>query len=397
MMTKFAKRIDRISEPQTLLMANLARELRNTGVDLVDLSLGEPDFPTPSYIVEAAYQAMKDGFTKYPPVAGIPDLKQAIVDKFKNDNDLIYSTDQIVVSTGAKQSLSNVVMALLEEGDEAIIPTPYWVTYEALVQLAKGKPVFVPCGIEDNFKISPEKLEAAITPQTRMFIFSSPCNPTGAVYSKEELKGLAEVFAKHPNVIIVSDEIYEYINYGVGHHSLASFEEIKDRVVVINGFSKGYSMTGWRLGYMAANKEIAKACAKYQSQITSGANIIAQKAAVTAMMRLDEVKAMTSEFRKRRDYFLKALDDIPGVQTAMPDGAFYAFADMSSFFGKKHEGKVISNADELTMYLLNVAHVTGVTGSAFGDDQCVRFSFAASMEELEEAVSRIEKALLALK
>lgn len=390
---QLAQRILEMSEPQTIMMANKARALKAEGVDLIDLSLGEPDFPTPNYIIEAAYQAMKDGYTKYPPVAGIPELKQAIVEKFKRDNQLDFEPNQIVVSTGAKQSLANVVMSLLENGQEAIIPKPYWVTYEALVELAGGVPKFIECGIEHQFKITPEMLENAITENTRLFLFSSPCNPTGAVYSYDELAALAKVFEQHPQVIIISDEIYEYINYGVGHHSLASFPEIKDRVVVVNGMSKGFSMTGWRLGYMAAHKDIAAACEKYQSQITSGTNIIAQKASVEALASLTEVKKMTSAFQERRDYFLTALGELPGVKIAMPDGAFYAFVDFSSFFGKSYEGKVIKNADELTMYFLNSAHVTGVSGSAFGDDQCIRFSFAASMESLKQAVERIKKAL----
>lgn len=391
-----AQRILEMSEPQTIMMANKARALKAEGIDLIDLSLGEPDFPTPNYIIEAAYQAMKEGYTKYPPVAGIPELKQAIIQKFKRDNQLDFDPQQIVISTGAKQSLANVVMSLLEKGQEAIIPKPYWVTYEALVELAEGTPKFIECSIEHQFKITPAMLEEAINDQTRLFLFSSPCNPTGAVYSYEELSALAKVFEKNPQVIIISDEIYEYINYGVGHHSLASFPAIKDRVVIVNGMSKGFSMTGWRLGYIAAHREIAQACEKYQSQITSGANIIAQKAAVTALSDLTEVKKMCDAFKQRRDYFLKALSELPGVNIAMPEGAFYAFVDFSSYFGKKFEGEEINNADELTMYFLNKAHVTGVSGSAFGDDHCIRFSFAASMDSLEKAIERIEKALAPL-
>lgn len=395
-MIRSASRMDRISEPATLLMAKMARELKEQGINLVNLSLGEPDFPTPQYIKDAANQAMADGFTKYPPVTGIPDLKQAIVDKLKRDNDLTYETDQIVISTGAKQSLANVIMALVEEEDEVIVPTPYWVTYQDLVQLANAKPHFVHCGVEAGFKMNAEQLEAAINEKTTMLIFSSPCNPSGAVYSKEELAALVKVLEKYPQIYIVSDEIYEYINYGEAHYSIASFPSVKDRVILINGFSKGFAMTGWRLGYMAAHPEVAKACGKFQGQITSGANIIAQKAGVVALGDLTESFKMRDAFKERRDYFVNALSEIPGVKIDMPPGAFYAFPDMSSYFGKKHNGEVIKDASELTLYLLNVAHVTGVSGSAFGADQCVRFSFAASMEELEEAIRRITKALAAL-
>lgn len=396
-MITLTNRLERIEEPQTLLMAKKAKALKDQGIDLVDLSLGEPDFATPKYIIEAANQAMLNGFTKYPPVAGIAALKKAIVEKLKRDNNLEYNPNQIVVSTGAKQSLANAIMSLVEEGDEVLIPTPYWVTYNDLVQLAHAKSVFIPCGVEDKFKVNAEKLEAAITNKTKLFVFSSPCNPSGAVYSREELERLVEVFKKYPNIYIISDEIYEYINYVEKHESIASFEEIKDRVILINGFSKGFAMTGWRLGYMAAHPEIAAACEKFQGQITSGANIIAQKAGVRALSDLTEAKKMTEQFRKRRDYFVNALRNIEGIKLDMPDGAFYAFPDISYYFGKATASFKINNANDFTDYLLNIAHVTGVSGSAFGLDNCIRFSFAASIEELEIAINRIKNALEDLK
>jgi len=386
--------LDRISEPQTILMAKLSRELKAKDINLVDLSLGEPDFRTPDYIIEAAKKAMDEGYTKYTPVAGFPELRSAIALKLKRDNNLDYDPNQIMVSTGAKQVLANTILCLIEDGQEAIIPTPYWVTYSGQVSLAQGKCVFIHCGIEEDFKLTAEKLEAAITAKTRLFIFSSPCNPTGAVYSKKELKGLVDVFVKYPEITIISDEIYEYINYTGKHESIAQFSEIKDRVVVVNGFSKGFSMTGWRLGYMAGNPEIIKACEKLQGQFTSGANSIAQRAGITALTGdMTPTYEMTKAFKERKDYFISALSEIPGLKINNPEGAFYAFPDISSFFGKSFEGNTIQNADDMTMYLLNTGHVTGVTGSAFGDDNCIRFSFAASMDSLKEAVVRISKAL----
>ena len=386
--------LDRISEPQTILMSKLSRELKAKNIDLVDLSLGEPDFKTPQYIIEAAKVAMDEGYTKYTPVAGFLELRQAIANKLKKDNDLYYEPDEILVSTGAKQALANTILALIEDGQEAIIPTPYWVTYSGLVSLAQGKCVYIHCGIEEHFKLTAEKLEAAITPNSRLFIFSSPCNPTGAVYSKEELSALKDVFVKYPEITIISDEIYEYINYIGRHESIAQFPEIKDRVVVINGFSKGFSMTGWRLGYMAGNRELIKACEKLQGQFTSGTNSIAQRAGIVALNgdRTPTLE-MTSAFKERRDYFIQALGEIDGLKITNPEGAFYAFPDVSSFFGKSFEGNQVNNADDMAMYLLNTAHVTGVTGAAFGDDNCVRFSFAASMDSLKKAVKRIKQAL----
>jgi aspartate aminotransferase len=379
-------------------MAKLSRELKAKGVSLVDLSLGEPDFPTPVHIRDAAKAAMDEGFTKYPPVAGFPELRQAIVTKLKRDNNLEYAQENIMVSTGAKQVLANAILSLVNPGDEAIIPTPYWVTYSALVSLAQGKCVFVPCGIAADFKITPEQLAAAITPKTRLFIFSSPCNPTGTVYSRDELRALAEIFAQHPNITIISDEIYEYIQYAGKHESIAQFPEIKERVVVVNGFSKGFSMTGWRLGYMAAPIGLAKACEKLQSQFTSGANSITQRAGITALLSdLGPTYEMTKAFGERRDYFIQALSALPGLKINLPRGAFYAFPDVSAFFGKSDGAEVIRNADDLTMYFLNQAHVTGVSGAAFGDDNCIRFSFAASMDTLQEGVKRLDAALRRLK
>jgi aspartate aminotransferase len=379
-------------------MAKLSRELKAKGVSLVDLSLGEPDFPTPVHIRDAAKAAMDEGFTKYPPVAGFPELRQAIVTKLKRDNNLEYAQENIMVSTGAKQVLANAILSLVSPGDEAIIPTPYWVTYSALVSLAQGKCVFVPCGIAADFKITPEQLAAAITPKTRLFIFSSPCNPTGTVYSRDELRALAEIFAQHPNITIISDEIYEYIQYAGKHESIAQFPEIKERVVVVNGFSKGFSMTGWRLGYMAAPIGLAKACEKLQSQFTSGANSITQRAGITALLSdLGPTYEMTKAFGERRDYFIQALSALPGLKINLPRGAFYAFPDVSAFFGKSDGAEVIRNADDLTMYFLNQAHVTGVSGAAFGDENCIRFSFAASMDTLQEGVKRLDAALRRLK
>ena len=391
---QFAARLDRISEPQTILMAKLSRELKAKGVQLIDLSLGEPDFPTPQHIIQAAKDAMDQGYTKYTPVVGMPELRQAIVTKLKRDNQLDYRPEQIMVTTGAKQALANAILSLIEEGQEAIIPTPFWVTYAAIVNLAKGTPVFIPCSVEENFKLSPEKLEKAITPKTRLFIFSSPSNPTGAVYSLEELAALAKVFEKYPDVTIISDEIYEYINYGSGHQSIAQFESIKDRVVLINGFSKGFSMTGWRLGYMAAPEALIKVCDKFQAQFTSGANSIAQRAAITALLDdLSPTYEMVAAFRERKEFFIDALKNIKGVKINNPEGAFYAFPDISAFYGTSYQDYKIQNADAMAMYLLNVGHVTGVSGAAFGDNNCVRFSFATSMDQLKEAAQRIQKAL----
>jgi aspartate aminotransferase len=391
---KFSNRLSRISEPQTIKMAKLTRALKAEGANIVDLSLGEPDFATPQHIILAATKAMEDGFTKYTPVAGIPDLRNAIVEKLKRDNNLHYATENILVSTGAKQSLANVILCMIDKGDEVIIPTPYWVTYSALVNLAEGTVKHVSCGIDTDFKITPSQLEAAITPATKMFIFSSPCNPTGSIYSKEELAALVQVFEKHPQVYIVSDEIYEYINYVGKHTSIASFPSVYDRVIVVNGFSKGYAMTGWRLGYIAAPVELVQACEKYQSQYTSGANSIAQKAGVAALLGdMAPTLKMVEAYKQRRDYVVTALRAIPHVKCAMPDGAFYAFPDISAFFGKSYNGNSIQNDEDLSMFLLHEGHLTTVNGSAFGEPHCIRISYATSMEQLTEAMKRMANAL----
>ncbi len=391
---KFSNRLSRISEPQTIKMAKLTRALKAEGANIVDLSLGEPDFATPQHIILAATKAMEDGFTKYTPVAGIPDLRNAIVEKLKRDNNLHYATENILVSTGAKQSLANVILCMIDKGDEVIIPTPYWVTYSALVNLAEGTVKHVSCGIDTDFKITPSQLEAAITPATKMFIFSSPCNPTGSIYSKEELAALVQVFEKHPQVYIVSDEIYEYINYVGKHTSIASFPSVYDRVIVVNGFSKGYAMTGWRLGYIAAPVELVQACEKYQSQYTSGANSIAQKAGVAALLGdMAPTLKMVEAYKQRRDYVVTALRAIPHVKCAMPDGAFYAFPDISAFFGKSYNGNSIQNDEDLSMFLLHEGHLTTVNGSAFGEPNCIRISYATSMEQLTEAMKRMANAL----
>lgn len=386
--------LDRFNEPETLKMAKLGRELRAKGVDVIDLSLGEPDFDTPVHIKEAAIRAIHDNWSHYTPVPGFLDLREAICFKFKRDNNLDYKPENIVVSTGAKQSLANAVLALVDEGDEVIIPTPFWVTYSELVKIAKGKVVEIKTTTEEGFKITAQQLEAAITAKTKMFLFSSPCNPSGAVYSKEELEALVAVFKKHPDIFILSDEIYEYINYVGPHQSLAQFEEIKDRVIVVNGLSKGFAMTGWRLGYIAAHTEIAKACEKVQGQFTSGANSITQKAGVTALTTdLRPSMEMVKEFTKRRARVLELLKEIYGLPCSEPDGAFYVFPDVSAYYGRSDGEKTINNAADFSMYLLNNAHVTSVMGGAFGEPKCVRFSFANSMEKIEEGWRRIKISL----
>jgi aspartate aminotransferase len=390
--------LDRFNEPETLKMARLGRELRAEGKDIVDLSLGEPDFDTPVHIREAAKKAIDENWSHYTPVPGYLDLREAICHKFQRDNGLSYKPENIVVSTGAKHSLANVILSVIDEGDEAIIPTPFWVTYAALVQLARGKVKLVKSTLATGYKITAPELEAAITPKTKLFIFSSPCNPSGAVYNKKELDALAEVFKRHPQVIIISDEIYEYINYCNCHESFASYEELKERTVVINGLSKGFAMTGWRLGYMAASKEIAKACEKLQGQFTSGTNAITQRAAITALTSpLDATQKMVEEFAKRKNKVMELMKEIKGFEFAEPDGAFYAFPCVDYYFGKSDGKTVISNADDLSMYLLHNALVTTVTGSAFGDDKCLRLSFANNMQNIEKGFSRISEALSRLK
>lgn len=390
--------LDRFNEPETLKMARLGRELRTKGIDIVDLSLGEPDFDTPEHIKEAAKKAIDANWSHYTPVAGYLDLREAICNKFKRDNDLDYTPEHIIVSTGAKQSLANAILSLVDEGDEVLIPTPFWVTYSALVQLARGSVKMISTTLENEYKITPQQLESSITSRTRLFIFSSPCNPSGAVYKEEELENLASVFRKHPNVIVISDEIYEYINYCSSHFSIAQCEGMKERTIIINGLSKGFAMTGWRLGYMAAPNAIARGCEKLQGQFTSGANAVTQRAAITALTGpLDATKEMVAEFRRRRERVMQLMKDIEGFEFAEPDGAFYAFPCVDYYFGKSNGNQTIHNADDLAMYLLNDAHVTTVTGTAFGDDKCLRLSFANSMENIDKGFDRILTALGKLK
>lgn len=389
--------LNRFNEPETLKMAKLGRELRAKGIDVIDLSLGEPDFDTPQHIKDAAIKAINDNWSHYTPVAGFADLREAVCTKLKRDNGLEYLPENIITSTGAKQSLANAILALVDEGDEVIIPTPYWVTYSELVKIARGKVVEIRTSVSNQFKATPEQVEAAITPATKVFMFSSPCNPSGAVYSKAELEGLVEVFRKHPQVTILSDEIYEYINFVGSHESIASFPDVKDRVVLINGLSKGFAMTGWRLGYIAAHPTIAKACEKIQGQFTSGATSITQKAAVAALTGdLRPSMEMTEEFTRRRAKTLELVKSIPGFTCFEPQGAFYVFPDVSAYYGKKAGAETIQNAADLSMYLLNTAHVSSVMGDAFGEPNCVRFSFANSMENIEKAWARIQKALAEL-
>lgn len=390
--------LDRFNEPETLKMAKLGRELRAKGVDVIDLSLGEPDFDTPQHIKDAAIKAIQDNWSHYTPVPGFLDLREAICSKLKRDNGLDYKPENIVVSTGAKQSLANAILSLVDEDDEVIIPTPFWVTYSELVKIARGKVVELKSSAERGFKISAELLEKAITPRTKVFLFSSPCNPSGAVYSKEELAALAEVFRQHPRVCIISDEIYEYINFVSTHQSIAQFADINDRVIIVNGLSKGFAMTGWRLGYLAAQTDIAKACEKVQGQFTSGANAMTQRAAITALTTdLRPSKEMVKEFANRKKRVLELVNDIPGIKCPEPDGAFYVFPDVSVYYGKKDGETIISNAAEFSLYLLNKAHVSSVMGDAFGEPLCVRFSFANSMKNIEEGWKRIKEALTKLK
>ncbi len=394
---KLSSRLELFAEPETLKMAKLGRELRSQGIDIIDLSLGEPDFDTPEHIKESLKKAVDDNYSHYTPVAGFPDLREAVCTKLRRDNQLEYKQENILVSTGAKQSLANVVMAIVNKGDEVVIPTPFWVTYSEIVKLAEGNVVLVRTSIENKYKITPAELEAALTEKTTLFMFSSPCNPSGSVYSKEELEGLVAVFRKFPEVFIISDEIYEYINFVGKHESIAQFDDIKDRVIVINGLSKGYAMTGYRLGYIAAHPTIVKACEKLQGQYTSGATAVTQRGAIEALTGdLAPSIAMNVEFTKRRARMLELLKSIPGVEIAEPDGAFYVFPVIKAYFGKKIGDQLIKDADDLCMYLLNTAHVSTVTGRAFGEPDCIRISFANSMGKIEEAMARITKAMLDL-
>ncbi|MEO8147634.1 MAG: pyridoxal phosphate-dependent aminotransferase [Bacteroidia bacterium] len=395
---KIANRISELSESQTLLMAKLGRELKERGHDIISLSLGEPDFVTADYIREAAKRAIDDGYTFYPPVAGYNDLRKAIADKLMRENNLSYSPDQIVVTNGAKQSIANAMLCLVNPGDEVIIPTPYFVTYSQLVILAGGIPVYVDAEIETDFKVSAGQIEAAITPRTSAIIFSSPCNPSGSIYSKAELESMAEMFSKYPNIAIISDEIYEHINFSGKHESIAQFEKIKDRVIIINGVSKAYAMTGWRLGYTASTLIIAKACEKMQGQITSGICTISQKAAIAAINSTPEqLQEMQHSFLRRRNLVIANLKDVPGLKVNQPQGAFYLFPDVSYFFGKSTGDILINNANDLAMYLLNDAKVGVVTGEAFGNSNCIRISYATSDHLLVDACARIKQSLAKLK
>ncbi len=393
-MNLLSDRILNMSTSATLAMAAKARELRAEGKDIIGLSLGEPDFNTPDYIKDAAIQAINDNYSSYTPVDGYVELKDAIITKFKRDNGLTYNHNQIVVSTGAKQSLANLAAILINKGDEVILPCPYWVSYADLVKLNDGTPVEVPTSIATDFKMTPQQLEAAITPKTKMLWYSSPCNPSGSVYSKEELRALADVLQKYPNIIVVSDEIYEHINFVGKHASMAEFEDMYDRTVTVNGVSKAFAMTGWRIGYIGGPEKIARACNKMQGQITSGANSIAQRAVITALNESpSRVQFMIDEFKVRRDLVLDLLKDIEGFKTNIPEGAFYVFPNISYYFGKILRGKTINNASDFSLYLLEEALVATVDGGAFGNPDCIRISYAASQEQIIEAIKRIKSAL----
>ncbi len=396
-----ADRVVRMEESATLAMARMGRALREQGIDVITLSVGEPDFFTPDFIKNAAKKAIDENYSFYSPVCGYADLKKAISNKLKRDNGLEYSADQIIVSNGAKQSIANVLLAVINQGDEVVVPTPYWVSYSELIKLADGTPVYIDATIDQDFKVTPEQIEAAITPKTKAFIFSSPCNPTGTVYSRNELKKIAEVIGKHPGIIVISDEIYEHINFVGKHESIGQFEELKDRVVTINGVSKAFAMPGWRIGYMAAPMEIVKACDKIQGQVTSGASSIAQRAALAAIEKnpadIYELKCMLDAFLERRDLVVSMLKQIPGLKVNIPEGAFYVFINVEGFYGRSDGTKTIMNDNDLCMYLLDKGHVALVPGSAFGDGKCIRISYATSKEQLVEACNRIAGALLDLK
>lgn len=400
-MNYLSDRINLLAESETLAMTRRSRELRAQGFDVINLSIGEPDFDTPDYVKEAAKDAIDQNYSHYTPVPGYPELRQAIAYKLKRDNGLDYKAEQIVVSTGAKQSLANAILCLVNPGEEVLIPAPYWVSYKEMIKLAGAKGVFIEGGIQTDFKVTPEQIEAAITPETKLFMFSSPCNPSGTVYSFDELKAFADVFARHPQVFIISDEIYENINFTGKHHSIASFENLRDRVIVINGLSKGFAMTGWRLGYMAANSEIAKACDKLQGQITSGACSITQRAAIVAMntdpAESTDINMMVEAFRYRRDLAISLFREVPGIRLNVPEGAFYLFPEVTAYFGKSTGDRIILSGSDLCDYLLDTAFVAIVPGSAFGTPDCIRISYAVSEDTLREAIKRISSALSNLK
>ena len=388
-------RINAMEVSATLGMAAKTRELKAEGKDIIGLSLGEPDFDIPDFIKEAAIEAIQQNYSKYTPIDGYLELREAICEKFKRDNNLNYKPSQIVVSTGAKQCLANVALAMLNPGDEVIIPAPYWVSYKEIAKMAGGVPIEVHTTIENNFKITPAQLETAITPKTKMVWFNTPCNPSGSIYSKAELEALAVVLRKHPHIFILSDEIYEYINFTNERvTSIAEIDGLYERTITVNGMSKAFAMTGWRIGYMGAPEWIAKACAKVQGQVTSGANAIAQRASIAALKApKSKIQYMVDEFKRRRDLVLQLLNEIEGFKLNIPEGAFYVFPDISSFFGKTLRGRIINNASDFSLYLLEEAMVATVTGEAFGDANCIRFSYAASEKDLREAIRRIKESL----
>ena len=393
-MDALSKRINSLPISATLAMAAKARELKNQGIDIIGLSLGEPDFNTPEFIKEAAVQAVNNNWNSYSPVDGYADLKEAICTKFKRDNQLDYDPSQIVVSTGAKQSIANVCMVLLDPGDEVLLPAPYWVSYSAIATLAEAKSTIIPSNIETDFKITPEQLEAAITPKTKLIMFNSPNNPSGTIYTEDEYRALGKVLEKHPDIYILSDEIYEHINYGTPHFSIAAIPELYDRTITVNGVAKAFAMTGWRIGYIGAPTWIAKACNKMQGQITSGANCIAQRATIAAVSApVSAIQYMVDEFFSRREMIIGLLKEIPGFKLNQPQGAFYVFPDVSHYFGKTIGGKQIENASDFALFLLEEAYVATVTGEAFGNENCIRISYAASVENIRTAVARISTAL----
>lgn len=397
-MNPLSQRVINMEESATIAMAQKARDLKSQGVDVISLSLGEPDFKTPEHIQQAAKEAIDSKkYFGYPPVPGYADFREAIANKFREENNIECTAANIVVSTGAKQSIANIMMSMLDAGDEVIVLSPYWVSYADVIKVAEGIPVYVKGGIEDNFKASAKQIEEAITDKTKMMIFSSPCNPTGEVYTKEEIEPIVEVLERHKDVYVVSDEIYEHINFTGGHVSIGAYPSIKDRVITVNGVAKAFAMTGWRIGYMCAPVEIAKACSKIQGQFTSAANSIAQRAALVAITSdLGPTRAMANEYLERRQMVFDLLNEIPGLQTVMPSGAFYFFPKVSSFFGKSYDNWTINTAGDLCMYLLEGVNVSLVTGEAFGEPECVRLSYAASRDDLKEALKRIADALAKL-
>lgn len=397
-MAELSNRLNRLAPSQTLAMSQKSGEMKAQGIDVINMSVGEPDFNTPDHIKEAAKKAVDENFSRYSPVPGYMDLRKAIVAKLKNENNLEYTTSEILVSSGAKQSVCNTVMALVNDGEEVIIPAPYWVSYPQMVKLAGGTPVIVNAGFEQNFKMTPEQLEAAVTPKTRMLILCSPSNPTGSVYTKDELEALAEVIKRHDDLFVLADEIYEHINYVGKHESIAQFPGMKERTIIVNGVSKAYAMTGWRIGFIAAPEWIVKGCNKLQGQYTSGPCSVSQKAAEAAYTTSQEcVETMRKAFERRRDLIVKLAKEIPGLEVNCPQGAFYLFPKCSGFYGKSYEGKTINNSTDLAMFLLEEGHVATVGGDAFGDPECFRMSYATSDDNIREAMRRIKETLAKLK